>query len=168
MEHVPNLLLRDEKLKDPSNVANASNNLFITITQKIKHSTNRDRRCYVTSKRFISWKFPQHRNNPNYWSWDKNNNTFPKPKTKCQVMVTSTILKACASLISHPLSYIYNHLLYTGIFPGCPKIAEVKTTLHKRGQNQYDKLQAYFISNCVFLRYSRKLRRVGNICMLTD
>ena len=26
--------------------------------------------------------------------------------------ITSNILKACASLISHPLSYIYNHLLY--------------------------------------------------------
>jgi hypothetical protein len=57
------------------------------------------------------------------------------PKQNRQVMVTSTALKTCASLISHPLSYIHNHLLYTGIFPGCPKIAKVKTTLHKRGQN---------------------------------
>jgi hypothetical protein len=36
------------------------------------------------------------------------------------------MLKACASLISHSLSYIYNHLLYTGIFPDHLKIAVVK------------------------------------------
>ena len=30
--------------------------------------------------------------------------------------ITTKILKACASVISHPLSYIYNHSLYTGIF----------------------------------------------------
>jgi len=40
--------------------------------------------------------------------------------------ITRNILQACASLISHTLSYIYNHLLYTGIFPVCLKIAVVK------------------------------------------
>jgi hypothetical protein len=41
-------------------------------------------------------------------------------------------MKACASLISHPLSYIYNHSLYTGIFPDRLKIAVVKP-LYKKG-----------------------------------
>ena len=45
---------------------------------------------------------------------------------------TSKILKACASLISHPLSYIYNQSLHTGIFPDCLKIAVVKP-LYKKG-----------------------------------
>jgi len=40
--------------------------------------------------------------------------------------ITIKILKAYASLISHPLSYIYNGLLSTGIFPDCLKIAVVK------------------------------------------
>jgi hypothetical protein len=32
---VPTLLVSDEKFKDPSNVANASNNFFVTITEKL-------------------------------------------------------------------------------------------------------------------------------------
>ena len=40
--------------------------------------------------------------------------------------ITSKILKVCASLISHPLSYIYNHLLYTGLYPDHLKLAVVK------------------------------------------
>jgi len=30
--------------------------------------------------------------------------------------ITSKISKACASVSSHPSSYVYNYLLYTGIF----------------------------------------------------
>ena len=47
-------------------------------------------------------------------------------------MKTCKILKAYASLISHPLSYIlfysvlYNHSLYRGIFPDHLKIAIVE------------------------------------------
>jgi hypothetical protein len=52
----------------------------------------------------------------------------------------SETLKTCASLISHPLSYIYNHLIYTGVFSDCLKIAGVKP--------MYKILQAYFIINC--------------------
>jgi hypothetical protein len=44
----------------------------------------------------------------------------------------SKILKACASLISQPLSHIYNHLLYTGVFPDHLKISIVKP-LFKKG-----------------------------------
>jgi hypothetical protein len=54
--------------------------------------------------------------------------------------ITSETLKTCASLISHPLSYIYNRLIYTGIFSDCLKIAGVKL--------MYKILQAYFIINC--------------------
>jgi len=46
--------------------------------------------------------------------------------------ITSTILKACASLITQPLSRIYNHSLYTGIFPDHLKISIVKP-LFKKG-----------------------------------
>ena len=35
VEQVPTLLVNDEKLKDPTNVANAFNNFFTTITEKL-------------------------------------------------------------------------------------------------------------------------------------
>jgi len=60
------------------------------------------------------------------------------------------MLQACAPLISYSLSYIYNHSLYTGIFPDHPKIAVIKL-LKKKRQKYNDKLQAYFIVNS-FLR----------------
>ena len=48
-----NLTVNSEKLKDPTNVANAYNNFFITNTENIKHRTNRERRTYINS-----WKIP--------------------------------------------------------------------------------------------------------------
>jgi len=41
------------------------------------------------------------------------------------------MLQACAHFNSHSLSYIYNHSLYTGIFPDHPKIAAIKPTRNK-------------------------------------
>ena len=35
VEQVPTLLANDEKLKDPTNVTNAFNNFFITITENL-------------------------------------------------------------------------------------------------------------------------------------
>jgi len=37
----------------------------------MKGPANRERICYLNSKRSISWKLPYHKNNPNHWSWDK-------------------------------------------------------------------------------------------------
>jgi hypothetical protein len=34
VEHIPTLLVNDEKLKDPTNMAIAFNNFFITVTEK--------------------------------------------------------------------------------------------------------------------------------------
>jgi hypothetical protein len=39
--------------------------------------------------------------------------------------ITGKILNTYASLMRHPLSFIYNHSLYTGNFPDCLKIAVV-------------------------------------------
>jgi hypothetical protein len=46
--------------------------------------------------------------------------------------ITSKVLKACASLIIQPLNHIYNHTLYTGIFPDHLKISKVEP-LFKKG-----------------------------------
>ena len=35
VEQFPTLLLNDEKLKDPTSMANAFNNFFITVTEKL-------------------------------------------------------------------------------------------------------------------------------------
>jgi len=40
--------------------------------------------------------------------------------------ITREMLKACVSLISHPLSYICNYRLYAGIFPGHLNIIVLK------------------------------------------
>jgi hypothetical protein len=40
--------------------------------------------------------------------------------------ITSKVLKACASFVSHSLNYICNHSIYTGTFSGRLKIARVK------------------------------------------
>jgi len=44
VEQIPTLLVYDEKLKDPTNVANAFNNFFVTITKtlNIQQIKNRD------------------------------------------------------------------------------------------------------------------------------
>jgi hypothetical protein len=46
--------------------------------------------------------------------------------------MTRTILKACASVISHPLTHICDHSLFTGIFTDHLTIEIVKP-LHKKG-----------------------------------
>jgi len=52
-----------------------------------------------------------------------------------QVMMKNKYnLKTCASLISNPLSYIYHHLLYTGILHGCLKMEAVKLLYKKWGR----------------------------------
>jgi len=45
--------------------------------------------------------------------------------------ITSKIIKSYPSLISIPLTYIYNYSLHTGIFPDCLKMAVVKPLYEK-------------------------------------
>jgi len=58
------LTTNDEKFKDPIYIANAFNNLF-TITERLntQHVKKADA---IPILRFISWKLPQHKNNPNH------------------------------------------------------------------------------------------------------
>ena len=46
--------------------------------------------------------------------------------------ITSKIIKSCATLISIPLSYIYNYSIHTGIFPDHLKMAVIKPLYKKR------------------------------------
>ena len=75
-----------------------------------------------------------------------------KKKSLSYDEITSKILQACASLISHPLSYIYNSSLYTGIFPDPLKIAVVKP-IYKKG----DKIRIKnYIIKCFFCKVFEK------------
>jgi hypothetical protein len=49
--------------------------------------------------------------------------------------ITSKILKVFVTLISLPLRHIYNHSLYTGVFPGHLKISIVNS-LFKKGDKK--------------------------------
>lgn len=70
--------------------------------------------------------------------------------------MTSKILNASATIISHTLSYIYIHSLYTGIIPGRLNTAVVKPlykTVNKTRMTNYRPTSLL----TVFLRYTRKL-----------
>jgi len=58
--------------------------------------------------------------------------------------ITGTNLKACASLFSHPFCYICNPR-YIWVFLLTVLNCCNKTTSQERRQNQYEKLEAYFI-----------------------
>jgi hypothetical protein len=60
--------VNDEKLKDPTDVANSFNNFVTTITEKLDTLNMWRKGCYFNSKRFILWKLPQRKNNRNHSS----------------------------------------------------------------------------------------------------
>jgi hypothetical protein len=127
------LLVNNEKLIDPSMVDNAFNNFFLKVAEK-KNTQNPEKGEAIS---FLKDSFPR-----NFTSIKiilvtvteiKSNIRSLKPKNSSGYdEITSTILKTCASTISLPLSFIFNHSLHTGIFPDRLKIAVVKT-LHKKG-----------------------------------
>jgi hypothetical protein len=71
--------------------------------------------------------------------------------------ITSKILEACASLISQPLSHIYNHSLYTGIFPEHPKISKVKPLFKKGDKTIMTNYRPVSLLMFSFLRVLRKV-----------
>jgi hypothetical protein len=58
VEQVPTLLVNNEKLKDPADVANAFNNFSTTITEKLYISTHRERDAISVLKDSFSGNFP--------------------------------------------------------------------------------------------------------------
>jgi hypothetical protein len=112
--HVPTLVVNDAKLKIQQ-TANAVSNFFITITEKLNiQQIEKGDAISILTVSFLgnisSIKIIPITEIKKY-------NTFPKIKSSVYCEITSKILEACTSVNSHPLSYIYNHLLYTGIFP---------------------------------------------------
>jgi len=74
--------------------------------------------------------------------------------------ITSKIIKSCASLISSPLSYIYNYSLHTGIFPDRLKMAVIKPLYKKRDKLTFQ-ITGPFHCYQPLLKYLRKQCSVG-------
>jgi len=105
--------------------------------------------------------FPKRKKNPKTKTekkCKKNSLMPPPPKKKSSWYdeITSKILKACASLISHSLSYVYNHSLCTGIFPDHLKIAVVKPLCKKGDKTSIKNYRPILLLMGIFLRYLRK------------
>jgi len=135
-EQMPSLLICDEKIKDSEKVADIFNTFFLSFNcWKFKFTSSREGR----SNFFLTDSFPCKFNGIEIVSTSE-------AEIKCIILsiksrnlsgydeITSKILKACASLISRPLSHIYNHSLYTGVFLDSHKVSIVKPKpLFKKG-----------------------------------
>jgi hypothetical protein len=133
IEQAPSLLVNNEKLTDPSMVASAFNNLFLTVTEKL--NTHKPEKGDAIS--FLKDSFPRNFASikiiPVTATEIKSIIHSLKPKNSSGYdEITSKILKPCASTINWPLSFICNHSLHAGIFPDRLKIAVVKP-LHQKG-----------------------------------
>ena len=150
VEQVPTLLVNDERLKDPTGAA--FNNYLTRINEKL----NIQRREKEMLSQFPG-NFPCIKIIPITEAEIKSTIHSLTPKKSLGYYgITRKILKACASLISHPLSYIYNHPLYTGIFPDRLKIAVVKPLYKKGGKISMTNYRPIPLLSFL-LRYSRKL-----------
>jgi hypothetical protein len=112
VEQVPTLLVNDEKLKYPTNVVNAFNNSPVTITGKLNIQQIEKGDSNSIQKDSFPGNFPSLKIIPIAEAEIKSTMHSPKPKKSSgNDEITSKTSKACASVISHPLSYIYNNSL---------------------------------------------------------
>jgi hypothetical protein len=116
-----NLLIKEKIVRDPEVIADAFNTYFLTITDKL--GLHQEGRSDAIS--FLR-KFPGINTIPNTEIEMKSIIHSLKAKNFLGYDgITNKILKVCASLISHPLTHIYNHSLFTEIFSDCLKISVV-------------------------------------------
>jgi hypothetical protein len=145
-EQIPSPLINDEKLKDSEGIADAFNTTFLTIIENLNLHQEVRGDAILFLKEALPRKFPGIKIIPATETEMKSIMHSLKTRNSSGYdLMTSKILKVFASLISYPLTHIFNHLLFTGIFRDCLKISIVR--VYKRRQNYYDKLQANFIIN---------------------
>jgi hypothetical protein len=129
----PSLLVNNEKVTDPTMVANAFNNFFLTVTEKLNTQKPEKGDAILFLKDSFPGNFTSIKLIPVTATEIKSIIRSLKPKNSSGYdEITRKILKTCASTISLPLSFICNHLLHTAIFLDRLKIAVVKQ-LHKKG-----------------------------------
>jgi len=119
-------------LKDQTTVANTFNNFFLTASEKLNIHKFEEGDAISFLKDSFPRNFPNINIIPITEAEIKSIISSLKPKNSSGYdEITSKIIKSCASIISLPLSYIYNYSLHTGIFPDRLKFAVVKP-LHKK------------------------------------
>jgi hypothetical protein len=78
--------------------------------------------------------------------------------------IMSKILKACASLISWPLSHIYDHSLFTGVFPDRLKVSIVKSFFKEGNKSSMTDCRPISLLP-LFQMYCRRFCTIGYIIM---
>jgi hypothetical protein len=155
-----NLLINDEKVKDPEVIANTFNTFLLTITENL----NLHQEVSGDATSFLKEAFP--RKFPGI-------NTILTTETEIKSIIhslrtkhssgygriTSKISKVCTPLNSHPLTHIYNHSLFTGIFPDCLKISVIRP-LYKKGDKTS---MTIFRPISLFTTFSKVLEKVMHI-----
>jgi hypothetical protein len=143
-------------------VANAFNTFFLTITAKLNIQQVEKGNSVSFLEDSFSGNFPSMKTIPITEAEIKSviHSLKPKKSSGYDEIPVSKILKACASLISHPLSYSCNHSLHTGVFPDHLKIVVVKP-LYKKGDKTSMTSYRPISLLTVFLKYLRKLCTVG-------
>jgi hypothetical protein len=132
-EQVPSLVVSSEKLKDPKIMASAFNNFFLMVTEKLNIQKFEKGDALSFLKDLLPENFSGIKIIPITEAVIESVMYSLKPKNSSGYdEINSKILKACASVSSHSLSFICNHSVYKGIFPDCLKIAVVKP-LYKKG-----------------------------------
>jgi len=118
-------------MHDQTTLANTFNNFFLTTSEKLNIHKFEEGKAFSFLKDSFTRNFPNINIIPITEAEIKCIIRFLKPKNASGYdEISCKIIKLCASIISSPLSYIYNYSLHTGIFPDCLKIAVVKP-LHK-------------------------------------
>jgi hypothetical protein len=126
-------LINDAKMKDAEKGANVFSSFFLLIVENLYlHQVGKVDRISF-SKDSFPCKFHAIKIVPTSEAEIKSMILFLKSENKSGYdEITSKTVKACASLISQPLSHICNHSLYRGVFPYHLKISIVKP-LFKKG-----------------------------------
>jgi hypothetical protein len=121
------------KLKDQKIVADAFSDFFLTTSEKLNRYKSEMKDAILFLKDSFPGNFPAINIIPVTEAEIKGIISSLKPKNSSGYdEITSKIIKSWASLISIPLSYIFNYSLHTGILPDCLKMAVIKP-LYKKG-----------------------------------
>jgi hypothetical protein len=123
-EQMPFLWINNEKIKDPGKVAGVFNSLFLSIAENLNLCQMGKEDPISFLKDAFPCKFHGFKIVPTSEAEIKRIILSLKSKNlfDCDE-ITSKILKACACIISRPLSHICNHSLYIQVFPDCLKIS---------------------------------------------
>jgi hypothetical protein len=113
-------------VRDPEEIANAFNTYFLTITDKLGLHQEGRGEAISFFREAIPRKFPGIKTIPSTGTEIKSIiHSFAAKKSLGYDGITNKILRLRASLISHPLTHICNHSLFTEIFPDHLKISVV-------------------------------------------